>query len=179
MTARIACAHCKSQRICLNGVSCAICAGSGSKWRDNTKSPKGLVCSVCSGAGSVEPFSLKLQNRFLPYFAMAFVFVLLAVVAGVLFWKRENVEKVIGFAGTLIGSVDRSTKGPLRNIVRIAFFSDAHSFNRPATDAQGASRPDLQPPAVTKKELQRGSHHFFMHCMAGGRGPNGSESTKD
>jgi hypothetical protein len=60
---------------------------------------------VCDGRGSVEPFSLKLQNRFLPFFAMGFVFLLLVFLAGALFKDMEHFDKIIGFAGTLIGSI--------------------------------------------------------------------------
>jgi hypothetical protein len=64
-----------------------------------------LPCFVCGGRGTVEPFSLKLQNRFLPFFAMGFVFLLLALVACAYFWGSASFDKIIGFAGTLIGSI--------------------------------------------------------------------------
>jgi hypothetical protein len=57
------------------------------------------------GRGSVEPFSLKLQNRFLPFFAMGFVFLLLVFLAVALYLGTANFDKIIGFAGTLIGSI--------------------------------------------------------------------------
>lgn len=80
-------------------------ARTGWKFSDYSKTPKGLVCSVCKGAGSVDPFSLKLQNRFLPFFAMGFVVLLLIFLAVSLFVGQANFEKIIGFAGTLIGSI--------------------------------------------------------------------------
>ena len=65
----------------------------------------GLPCLICEGRGSVEPFSLKLHNRFLPFFAMGFVTLLLILVGLVVFFADKSFEKVIGFAGTLIGSI--------------------------------------------------------------------------
>jgi hypothetical protein len=54
----------------------------------------------------VESHSLKLQNRFLPYFSMAFVLVLL----GFLAWtiqlnKNDYFDKVLGFVSAMIGSI--------------------------------------------------------------------------
>ena len=108
MTERIPCAHCQTLGTCKNGAggsACAICAKAGSKFRDYSQLPTGLVCSVCGGGGSVEPFSLKLQNRFLPFFAMGFVLLLLIFLGICLFYANASFDKVIGFAGTLIGSI--------------------------------------------------------------------------
>jgi len=105
---RIPCAHCNRTGTCSNGPdgdSCAICAKRGSKFRDYSDAPKGLPCSICEGKGSVEPFSLKLHNRFLPFFAMGFVTLLLIFVALVCFLHPESFVNVIGFAATLIGSI--------------------------------------------------------------------------
>jgi hypothetical protein len=108
MAERIPCAHCKSTGTCTNGTNgeaCAVCAKKGRSFRDYSGSPMGLVCSVCSGEGSNEPFSLKIQNRFLPIFAMTFVLLLLIFLGITLFWANSSFDKVIAFAGTLIGSI--------------------------------------------------------------------------
>lgn len=108
MTERIACPHCKTSGTCSSGAegdSCAVCSRTGFRLRDYSAAPKGLPCSVCGGRGSVEPFSLKLQNRFLPFFAMGFVFLLLLFLAVALYSGTASFEKIIGFAGTLIGSI--------------------------------------------------------------------------
>jgi hypothetical protein len=105
---RIPCAHCKSTGTCsaADGSACAFCSARGSlHWQDFSKTPKGLPCGICEGKGSVEPLSLKIHNRFLPVFAMCFVSALLVLIAGVLIWSPSSFEKVIGFAGTLIGSI--------------------------------------------------------------------------
>lgn len=73
---------------------------------DFSSKPKGLVCSVCHGRGSVESFSLQLQNRFVPCFAGALVTALFGVVVATLFIdKGGHFDKVIGFAGTMIGTI--------------------------------------------------------------------------
>jgi hypothetical protein len=108
MAERIVCAHCKTTGVCSNGengAACAVCANTGGKFHDYSKFPKGLVCSVCDGRGGVEPFSLKLQNRFLPYFAMGFVSILLLFLIYALHLGIPQFDKVVGFAGTLIGSI--------------------------------------------------------------------------
>lgn len=105
---RVPCAHCGNTGTCstgANGAACAFCANRGSKFRDDSIAAMGLPCLICEGRGSVEPFSLKLHNRFLPFFAMIFVMFLLLFVAGVCFFADEMFDKVIGFAGTLIGSI--------------------------------------------------------------------------
>jgi hypothetical protein len=109
MIERISCLHCEKTGTCRNGVdgvSCATCSRKGSRYGDHSDAPKGLVCSVCEGRGSVEPFTLKLQNRFLPFFAMGFVVLLLAFIAIAYFSNNgKGFETILGFAGTLIGSI--------------------------------------------------------------------------
>jgi hypothetical protein len=64
----------------------------------------GLPCTVCWGAGSVEPTSLKFQNRFVPI--LASVFVGLAFLTIFLFgFFSTHLDKILPFAGTLIGSI--------------------------------------------------------------------------
>jgi hypothetical protein len=104
---RIFCKHCNGTGTCstgLNGVACAVCAKRGSKFRDYSEVAMGLPCLICEGRGSIEPFSLKLHNRFLPFFAMGFVTLLLFLVGYAVF-ADKSFDKVIGFAGTLIGSI--------------------------------------------------------------------------
>jgi len=66
----------------------------------------GLICSVCEGRGTVEPHSVKLTNRFLPYFSMVFVLVLLGFLAWVIY-RDDNYyfQGVLGFVSTMIGSI--------------------------------------------------------------------------
>ena len=100
------CKHCRQSGTCTNGLdgeSCAVCARRR-LFRDYSAKPQGLVCSVCHGRGLVEPFSLQLQNRFVPCFAGALVTALFVVLVVTL--KDVNqFDKVIGFAGTMIGTI--------------------------------------------------------------------------
>lgn len=108
MVPREVCKHCGTSGTCTNGSggdSCAVCAKPG-MFRDYSGTPKGLICSVCHGRGSVEPFSLQLQNRFVPFFAGALVTALFGVVVVTLFVEGgQHFDKVIGFAGTMIGTI--------------------------------------------------------------------------
>jgi uncharacterized iron-regulated membrane protein len=66
----------------------------------------GLICSVCEGRGTVEPHSVKLNNRFLPYFSMFFVLLLLVFLAIVIFWgNKEYFQGVLGFVSAMTGSI--------------------------------------------------------------------------
>ena len=71
----------------------------GGKFRDYSTSPVGLVCSVCGGGDGVEPFSLKLQNRFCHSLLWAFfcsfgsrcyLFVLFRQEFRQIYWVRRN-----------------------------------------------------------------------------------------
>jgi hypothetical protein len=107
MVERLECAHCKKTGTCTNGengVACAYCFGFNRKPATADRL-KGIRCRVCDGIGTTEPFSLKLQNTFLPFFAMGFVFLLLGVIAFAYFFKTPNFEAILGFASTLIGSI--------------------------------------------------------------------------
>jgi hypothetical protein len=99
---RIPCKHCNETGTCstgVNGTACAVCA------KRYPEAAMGLPCCICEGRGSVEPFSLKLYNRFLPFFAMGFVAILLIIVCVSVWSSGHKFDKVIGFAGTLIGSI--------------------------------------------------------------------------
>jgi len=66
----------------------------------------GLICSVCEGRGTVEPHSVKLTNRFLPYFSMVFVLILLGFLAWVIYRDdKDYFQGVLGFVSTMIGSI--------------------------------------------------------------------------
>ena len=102
---RFDCAHCKATGTCSNGLDSMACTHCNRKYAKAGGSSKGLVCSVCDGRGSVEPFTLKLQNRFVPLFSAVFVLLLLLIIAIAYFTDRKDLDKILGFAGTLIGSI--------------------------------------------------------------------------
>jgi hypothetical protein len=108
MAERIDCAHCNKAGTCsngLNGDACIVCSGKYVRRKGNAgASLKGVVCSVCKGRGTDEPFSLKLQNRFLPFFAVGFLFLLLGFVIAAYFWST-GYKDVVAFAGPVIGSI--------------------------------------------------------------------------
>ena len=108
MADRIDCAHCKTSGTCSNGAdgnACVLCARQAlGKTYSSATSLKGLVCSVCEGRGTAETFSLKLQNRFLPFFAVGFLFLLLLFIAVAYFWTA-NYKDVVAFAGPLVGTI--------------------------------------------------------------------------
>lgn len=103
MNERLGCAHCEETGTChkgTNGDSCAVCS------KNYLDKPTGLVCSVCGGRGTVEPHSLKLQNRFLPYFSMGFMVVLLAFLALAMYADEDKYfDKVLGFVSAMVGSI--------------------------------------------------------------------------
>lgn len=108
MTERVDCAHCGKTGTCANGVdgcACDVCARSAfGKSYAEASSLKGLVCSVCEGRGFAENFSLKLQNRFLPFFAVGFLFLLLIFIMTSYFFSK-NYKDVVAFAGPLVGTI--------------------------------------------------------------------------
>jgi hypothetical protein len=63
----------------------------------------GMPCSICKGRSTIEPTSLKIQNRLVP--TLAVLFVLIAFYFIYFFHKTEHFDKVLVFAGTLIGSI--------------------------------------------------------------------------
>lgn len=104
MIERNQCGHCNGGGTCKSnaGNSCAVCI---QKYKlISEESPCGLPCSVCKGVGSLEPTSLKFHNRFVPILALAFVG--LAFVTIFVFGLYSNhLDKILPFAGTLIGSI--------------------------------------------------------------------------
>jgi hypothetical protein len=111
MTPRLSCAHCETTGTCRNGHegrACAICAKKLAGLDVN--STVGLICSVCGGRGVLETHSLKLQNRFVPWFAAALVFALILLLSIAYFHSpvtngKDNFGVLIGFAGPIIGAI--------------------------------------------------------------------------
>ncbi|HYO63546.1 MAG TPA: hypothetical protein VER08_07815 [Pyrinomonadaceae bacterium] len=104
---RILCAHCRGQGACYRGdreSSCPSCV----KAHEFTQTADGqllcgLVCSVCKGRGSVEPTSLKIQNRFIPFVTLAFL--LAAIYLIYHFEQSTHFDKVLVLASTIIGGI--------------------------------------------------------------------------
>jgi hypothetical protein len=100
------CGHCGGCGTCKNdrGSSCAACIK-----RLKLDPPEsgfcGLPCSVCWGSGTVEPTSLKFQNRFVPILASVFVCLAFGAILVFGLGKNEHFGEVLAFAGTLIGSI--------------------------------------------------------------------------
>ena len=105
------CKHCAETGTCARGAGGTSCARCRAHWLEHTKQyvPKdvetGLVCSVCWGKGVTEPTSSKWQNRFTPVLASSFVALAFLLIFVVLIFKTEHLEKVLVFAGTLIGTI--------------------------------------------------------------------------
>lgn len=107
----VTCKHCVETGTCTNGHDGGSCTRCIAYWKQYVQDytpkedDKGLVCSVCWGKGVTEPTSSKWQNRFTPILAM--VFVLLAFLLVFIFglFKIPDFDKVLVFAGTLIGSI--------------------------------------------------------------------------
>lgn len=104
---RIPCGHCQQSGTCTNGSgrhSCEACV----RYREGEQGVKyedrmGMPCSVCKGRSTIEPTSLKIQNRLVP--SLAVLFVLVAFYLIYFFHQTEHFDKVLVFAGTLIGSI--------------------------------------------------------------------------
>lgn len=105
----IPCAHCRSTGTCStgeNGRTCVRCAGRY-KSADGLP-PMGLFCRVCEGRGVLENHTLKLQNRFVPYFAGFVVLVLIAFLVCAYFIptaRKDGLTVVLGFVGPIIGTI--------------------------------------------------------------------------
>ena len=107
----VTCKHCEETGTCTNGSngdSCTRCIAYWIQYVQNYKPKeveKGLVCSVCWGKGVTEPTSSKWQNRFTPILAMVFVLLAFLLVFVFGLFKIPDFDKVLVFAGTLIGSI--------------------------------------------------------------------------
>jgi hypothetical protein len=104
----VVCKHCNETGTCKNGRDNSSCARCEAYWAQSLKTYKTregepVLCSVCWGKGVAEPLSSKWENRFTPILATAFV--LLAFLAIFVFGSRDEFEKILVFASTLIGSV--------------------------------------------------------------------------
>ena len=106
MAIRNRCAHCEGIGTCKNdsGKSCAACV-KRNKLGGSETGYCGLPCSICRGSGTVEPTSLKFQNRFTPVLASAFVGLAFIAIGVFGFFRETHFPAILAFAGTLIGSV--------------------------------------------------------------------------
>lgn len=108
MQERENCEHCKKTGTCHTGTegrSCAYCIKKSRLVETAEEKIKGIPCASCYGRGTVEPTSLKVQNRLIP--ALTGLFVLLAFVLIFVFgfWKPDHFTAVLAFCTTLIGSI--------------------------------------------------------------------------
>jgi hypothetical protein len=134
MADHVECKHCGQTGTCTNGPdrqSCGRCIAAWQPASPSTSTPartyptEGLVCAVCNGTGVAELSSSKWDYR-LPA-ALAILLILFAFTSIFVFlaWDDKDIDKVLVFAGTLIGSVtgyyfggERSRRGAQLSPVR-------------------------------------------------------------
>lgn len=104
MSNAMPCAHCNSTGTCSSGennYSCAVCV-KYNKLKNDT-SHKGLICSVCKGLGAGEIKSDRINNIITPFLAVVIVYFVLFIIS--INMNNSNLDKLLIFGGTLIGSI--------------------------------------------------------------------------
>ena len=105
MNKPIKCAHCESTGSCHSGKdgrSCSTCVKE--KKLKESQEHYGIVCSVCNGHGIAETKTARIHNRIVPILALLIVYVSLFIVWASMSFG-DNLDSILPFAATLIGSV--------------------------------------------------------------------------